>query len=83
MLEAGQAAAGEDVATRLGVDRGAPVVVRRRLFLVNDEPVALCDSYYPSELAEGTALAEPENIEGGAYRLIEETGRARAATVGG
>jgi GntR family transcriptional regulator len=40
--------------------------------LVNDEPVALCDSYYPAELAEGTALAEAENIEGGACGLIED-----------
>jgi GntR family transcriptional regulator len=47
-------------------------VVRRRLFLVNDEPVALCDSYYPAALAEGTALAEPDRIPGGAYALIED-----------
>ena len=46
--------------------------MRRRLFLVNDEPVALCDSYYPAEMAGGTALAEPDNIAGGAYGLIED-----------
>ena len=71
ILEAGWAAAPEDVAQRLGIDEGARVCVRRRLFLVNGEPVALCDSYYPAELAAGTALVEPENIEGGAYGLIE------------
>ena len=48
-------------------DRG-----RRRLFLVNDEPVALCDSYYPGDVADGTALAEPERFAGGAYGLIED-----------
>ena len=55
------------------------VVVRRRLFVVNDEPVALCDSYYPRETwRTGTALAEPERIAGGAYGLIEDrTGRLR------
>ena len=57
---------------RLGIDWDAQVVVRRRLFLVNGVPVALCNSYYPRELAEGTALSERENIEGGAYRLIED-----------
>jgi GntR family transcriptional regulator len=61
-----------DVATRLGVEEDAEVAVRRRLLLVNDEPVALCDSYYPSAVAGGTALAEPERIAGGAYGLIED-----------
>jgi GntR family transcriptional regulator len=72
LLEVGRTAATEDVAKRLGVAGGEPVVVRRRLFVVNDEPVARCDSYYPAEIADGTALAEPENIEGGAYGLIED-----------
>ena len=56
---------------RLGLDVGEPVVVRRRLFLVNGEPVALVDSYYLSEVAAATALAEPVRIEGNAYRLIK------------
>ena len=60
------------MAKRLGIADGAAVVVRRRLFVVNDEPVARCDSFYPAEMADGTALAEPENIEGGAYGLIED-----------
>jgi GntR family transcriptional regulator len=71
LLGAGWVPAPDSVATRLDVDQGADVVVRRRLFLVNDEPVAMCDSYYPGELADGTALAEPDNIAGGAYGLIE------------
>jgi len=72
LTEVGRTPAPESVALRLDVDQGSDVVVRRRLFLVNDEPVALCDSYYPSEVAEGTALAEPGNIAGGAYGLIED-----------
>jgi GntR family transcriptional regulator len=61
-----------EVALRLGVEEGAPVIARRRLFLVNGEPVALCDSYYPVEIAEGTALAELDRVPGGAYGLIED-----------
>jgi GntR family transcriptional regulator len=72
VLEAGSTSAPREVALRLDVDEGARVVVRRRLFLVNGKPVALCDSYYPADLADGTPLAEPENIEGGAYGLIED-----------
>jgi GntR family transcriptional regulator len=73
ILDAGWVTAPHEVAQRLGAGEDARVCVRRRLFLVNEEPVALCDSYYPAELAEGTALIEPENIEGGAYGLIEDS----------
>jgi GntR family transcriptional regulator len=72
LLEVGWVPAPGEVALRLDVDEGARVVVRRRLFVVNGEPVAFCDSYYPSELAEGTPLAEAERIAGSAYGLIED-----------
>jgi GntR family transcriptional regulator len=72
LLEVARVVAPEDIAVRLGLGPGASAVVRRRVFLVNDEPVALCDSYYPGDLAEGTALARSERIVGGAYRVIED-----------
>jgi GntR family transcriptional regulator len=72
LLEVARTPATEEVAQRLGLADQGMVVVRRRLFVVNGEPVARCDSYYPAEMAEGTALAEPERIEGGAYGLIED-----------
>jgi len=72
LLEVGWEPAPADVALRLDVDEGARVVVRRRLFVVNGEPVAFCDSYYPAELAAGTPLAEAERIAGSAYGLIED-----------
>jgi GntR family transcriptional regulator len=72
LLEVTRVAASDEVALRLGVDPDSLVVVRRRLFLVDEEPVALCDSFYPRAMADGTALAKPERIVGGAYRLIED-----------
>jgi GntR family transcriptional regulator len=72
LLDVARVTASSEVALRLGVDPDSLVVVRRRLFLVNGEPVALCDSYYPGDWADGTALAKPERIAGGAYRLIED-----------
>jgi len=72
LLEVAWVPAPDGVAARLDVDHESRVVVRRRLFLVNDGPVALCDSYYPRDVADGTALAEPERIPGGAYGLIED-----------
>jgi GntR family transcriptional regulator len=81
LLEVGWVPASDEVAARLGVEQEAEVAARRRLFVVNDEPVALCDSYYPSEVARGTALAEPERIAGGAYGLIEDPAGPIARTL--
>jgi GntR family transcriptional regulator len=72
LLDVDWVAAPREVALRLDLDDEAQVVVRRRLFVVNGEPVAFCDSYYPADVADGTPLAEPDRIAGGAYGLIED-----------
>lgn len=72
LLEVGTIGASAEVAMRLDVDEDASVVVRRRLFLVDDRPVSLCDSYYSADMAEGTAIAEPRLIRGGALAVIED-----------
>src|SRR5437867_3785016 len=54
------------VATALDLPEGSPVVTRRRVVLLDDQPVELADSYYPPSIAAGTALAEPTKIRGGA-----------------
>lgn len=61
-----------EVAMRLDLDQGAAVVLRRRLFLVDSQPVALCDSYYPASMASGTAIAELRKIKGGVHAVIED-----------
>lgn len=68
------------VASALGIPEGSRVVVRRRVVLADDVPIELADSYYPHELAAGTALAEPKKIPGGAVTLLSELGY-RAADV--
>jgi GntR family transcriptional regulator len=60
------------VAQRLDLEQGAHVIVRRRVFLADDVPVALTDSYYPADMAARTAIERPELIKGGAYALIED-----------
>lgn len=50
------------------------VVVRRRLILADDHPVELADSYYPADLAVGSALAEAKKIKGGSVRVLAELG---------
>ncbi len=61
-----------EIAARLKLPPGVPVIVRRRLFVVDDEPMQLCDGYYPTDLFQGTAVAEPGRIKGGVHALIED-----------
>ncbi|MEU6053110.1 UTRA domain-containing protein [Streptomyces xanthochromogenes] len=52
------------------------VVVRRRLILLDDQPVELADSYYPLHIARGTGLALMGKIPGGAVTLLAQLGFA-------
>ena len=72
LLSVSEAGAPSDVAGLLGLETDAAVVARKRLFLVDDEPVATCDSYYPADLVRGTALAKSCLIRGGAITVIED-----------
>ncbi len=48
------------------------MIVRRRVFFAEDMPVALTDSYYPADMAGGTAIERPERIKGAVHALIED-----------
>ncbi|MEA2670596.1 MAG: GntR family transcriptional regulator, partial [Chloroflexota bacterium] len=72
LLEVATISAPPEVSMRLDVDEEGLVVVRRRLFLVEEQPVALCDSYYPAHMVAGTAIAEARLIRGGALAVIED-----------
>ncbi|MET7706117.1 UTRA domain-containing protein [Micromonospora sp. NPDC005413] len=74
LLEVSEVASTTEVAEALQVEPGAPVVVRRRLMLMDEQPVELTDSYYPVSIAHGTPLAEPRKIRGGAVGLLAELG---------
>lgn len=67
-------AAPADIAALLDLEEGAPVVVRRRVLLVDGEPAQLADSYYPAQLAAGpgSALLRTARIRGGAAAIIED-----------
>ncbi|MER6788280.1 UTRA domain-containing protein [Streptomyces sp. NPDC000658] len=78
ILHAGEAPAPAEVAELLGVPAGEPVVVRRRLILLDDEPSELTDTYYPLAIAGGTRLAGSAKIPGGALTLLAELGHVGA-----
>ncbi|MGQ0576999.1 MAG: GntR family transcriptional regulator [Pseudonocardia sp.] len=72
LVDVAEAPAPPDVARRLGLAAGDPVVVRTRLFLVEDLPVARCDSYFDVRIARGTAVAERRLVRGGATAVVED-----------
>jgi GntR family transcriptional regulator len=81
MLEVGRTDAPADVAAWLRVKADEPVVVRRRLQLVNDEPVVLSASYFPLSVAGGTRLELPEPLPEGPDTAIENLGHRFARVV--
>jgi GntR family transcriptional regulator len=73
-ITAGTWPALEEVVARLGLEDGADAVVRRRIEIVDGEPSALRDDWYPLEVAAGTELESPANIERGCNRVLAELG---------
>lgn len=74
IVRAGEVAAPARVAGLLAVERGGPVVTRRRIMYLDGRPCELTDTYYPVEIAGGTGLAATAKIRGGAVRLLTELG---------
>jgi GntR family transcriptional regulator len=67
-----------EVASRLDIDEGVQVIVRRLTFWLEEAPVALHDSYFPADLVAGTLIEHPRKIRGGAHTVIEDpNGRIR------
>jgi GntR family transcriptional regulator len=62
----------------LGREAGERVLVRRRRYLADGEPVELATSYLPFDLVEGTRIADVDTGPGGIYARLEELGYALA-----
>ncbi|MEU9470454.1 UTRA domain-containing protein [Streptomyces avermitilis] len=63
-----------EVAAALSLKAGEQAAARRRIILLDGQPIELADSYYPLEIARGTALLEKKKIKGGAPTLLAELG---------
>jgi len=74
VLEVGQSNASEEVAALLGIEPGAHVLIRRRLYLADGTPMQTATSYVPWELADGTRMTQADTGPGGIYALVEEAG---------
>jgi GntR family transcriptional regulator len=62
------------VAQALGITTEDYAVMRYRVLYIDDEPVETVRSYYPVEIARGTALAEKRKIRGGSPELLANLG---------
>jgi GntR family transcriptional regulator len=69
------------VSALMASEPGAPAVLRRRLVTLDELPVEISDSWYPAAIADGTSLAEPGPIKGGASRALAELGYVAARHV--
>ena len=63
-----------DVAEALRLPEDGTALLRTQVLLMDDEPVELVKSYYPLELARGTAMMERRKIKGGTPALLAELG---------
>jgi GntR family transcriptional regulator len=69
------------LAMLLGIDPQEEAIVRRRLVTLDELPVEVSDSWYPLRVAEGTELAEPGAIRGGAAKALADLGYEAARHV--
>ena len=74
VLEVARVKASNDVAVWLQLAIGADVVIRRRRYLADGEPMELATSYLPWELVKGTEIVKPNTGPGGVYARLEEMG---------
>lgn len=65
-----------DVADALRLSRGEAAVLRSRVIRLDGQPIEIANSWYPLSVAEGTPLAEPRKIRGGAVTLLADLGYA-------
>ncbi|MEV6595463.1 GntR family transcriptional regulator [Actinoplanes sp. NPDC051346] len=74
LLHVGEVPAPAQVAAAFDLEIGTPVTVRHQLLSLDGEPVELVWSYYPSNVARGTRLAEARKIRGGTPAVLSELG---------
>jgi GntR family transcriptional regulator len=70
-----------DVCAVLDLGETGTAVLRKQLLSFGDEPCELVHSYYPLELARGTAMAGKAKIKGGTPTLLTELGHPPLHTV--
>lgn len=74
LLDVGEVPAPVQVAHAFSIDPGTPVLRRQLVGSIDDEPVELVCTFYPLDLAAGTALTQKRLIKGGSPAVLAELG---------
>lgn len=74
LISVSEEPAAAQVAAAFGIARGAPVVVRHMLLLLDGEPAELVWNHYTTDVARGTRLSEGRKIMGGSPQALAELG---------
>jgi len=74
LISVGEQPAPARVAAAFSLATSTPVVVRHQLRLLDGEPAELVWSYYPTEIARGTALAASRRLRGGSPAVLADLG---------
>jgi len=74
VLSVGKASAPAAILERLELPAGEDVVIRRRRYLVEGQPIEFATSYIPLDIATGTPIEEMNPGPGGIYARMEDRG---------
>ncbi|MBB1254467.1 GntR family transcriptional regulator [Streptomyces sp. OF3] len=81
LLEVAEVTPPTDVSQALALPLGGQALLRAQILSIDEEPVELVQSYYPLELARGTALTELRKIRGGSPALLAGLGHPPRSSV--
>lgn len=74
ILEVAEVVPPIEVRRAFGLEEDGTAVMRKRVMLLDEEPAELAVSYYPVDLARGTALERTAKIRGGSPTLLADMG---------
>jgi GntR family transcriptional regulator len=81
ILEVAEVAPPAEIAKAMRLEKGDKVLLRKQLLSLGDDPCELVKSYYPLDLARGTAMMSPAKIRGGTPTLLAQMGYPPLRTV--
>lgn len=81
VIEVGRAKTPAEVSKLLGVPKGSPALVRRRLVSHEAAPVELVSAWFPLDVAEGTDLADARLLTGGVRQHLQAVKHVRFARI--
>ena len=72
LLSVDRVPAPPEIAARFDIATDTPMIRRRLLFVVDEQPMQQVTAYYRAEVFAGTEVEEPRRIRGGVSRLVED-----------